>query len=327
MLVLDGKDLSHLKQAAEILRNGGIVVFPTETVYGLGASAFDPQAVQRVFQVKNRPAEDPLIVHLAFKSHLKRVVKRVPRKAQLLASRFWPGPLTLVLEKRKNLPSLVTAGQPSVAVRVPSHPVARCFLRLCQLPVAAPSANTFGRLSPTRAEHVIQDLGEKVDAIIDGGQCPVGVESTIISFLEEPPKVLRPGGLQVEKIERVIGPIGTGSGGKSLAPGSYPCHYQPKTPLYLEPWLSPETLKSKRVGYLAFKKKQHGYEICQVLSPSGSLVQAAQRLYACLHKLDRMNLDAIVAELVPEKGLGRAINERLRKAARTPERSPKGQKL
>ena len=219
--------------AAEVLRGGGVVAFPTETVYGLGALALEPSAVARIFEIKERPHFDPLIVHVLDRPMLKRVVPRLSRLAEALIERFWPGPLTLVLPKGESVPGLVTAGLASVAVRMPSHWIARSLLAAVDAPLAAPSANRFGSLSPTRAEHVAESLGERVNVILDGGPTEHGIESTIVA-LEPEPVLLRPGAIPVEALEAVTGRLARGSEAEpARAPGQLPRHYAPRTPLRL----------------------------------------------------------------------------------------------
>ena len=200
-----GKQL--IEQAAKIIRKGGIVAFPTETVYGLGADAFNALAVARIFEVKGRPYFDPLIVHVANPADVEKLVKEIPPSAKKLMERFWPGPLTVVLLKVNNIPDIVTAGLRTVAIRMPNHPMALSLIKESRCPIAAPSANPFGYLSPTTAEHVREQLGDRVDLILDGGPCPVGVESTIVSFLEKKSRLLRPGGVPLEEIESIIGKV------------------------------------------------------------------------------------------------------------------------
>ncbi|MEW6488377.1 MAG: L-threonylcarbamoyladenylate synthase [Thermodesulfobacteriota bacterium] len=309
--------LGEVAAAAELLRRGGTVAFPTETVYGLGAHALDPAAVARVFEIKGRPRFDPLIVHLAGPEALGAVAAEVPPAARELARRFWPGPLTLVLPKRPEVPDLTTSGLPTVAVRVPDHPLALDLLSRAGVPVAAPSANPFGRVSPTRAEHVFEQLAGAVDAILDGGPCRVGVESTIVSLAEGRPVLLRPGGLPAEELEAVVGPLERpgNPAGRPLAPGSLVSHYAPRVPLVLaSPGAPPPP---GRIGLLALGEPESraGYAAVEVLSPSRDLREAAAHLFAALRRLDARGLDLIVAEPVPEEGLGRAILDRLRRAA------------
>jgi L-threonylcarbamoyladenylate synthase len=314
MKVLKGQDPSAIKEAGRIIREGGIVVFPTETVYGLGADAFNPQAVARVFEVKKRPFFDPLIVHVKDPKDLEELCEGVDQRAKKLIERFWPGPLTLVLPKKDKVPDIVTSGLKTVAVRMPSHPIALSLIRDSQTFIAAPSANSFGKLSPTRVEHVLRDIGDKVDLILDGGPCEVGVESTILALYPRP-TLLRPGGIPREEIERLIGKLESHpSREKPLAPGELPKHYSPHTPLRIirEGEKIPEGLK---IGLLAFKRPREGpFWAVEVLSEKGDLREAASRFFEALHRLDQLGLDLILAEPLPEEGLGLAIMDRLRKA-------------
>lgn len=317
----------EITRAADLLRAGGLVALPTETVYGLGAHAFDEQAVARVFDVKGRPRFDPLIVHVAERDALARLVVDVPPTARALADRFWPGPLTLVLTKRPEVPELVTAGCPTVAVRIPDHPVALALLRAADLPIAAPSANLFGRISPTTAAHVAEQLGDNVDLILDGGPCRVGVESTVLQVTATEVVLLRPGGTPLEEIEALIGPVAlpaplpVAAGSGQLSPGTLPQHYAPRTPLAVlaeGPSSAAQLVQGvSRVGLLAFANAvdRRVFAVVEVLSPSGDLREAAANFFAALRRLDAAGLDLIVAEPFPERGLGRALNDRLRRAA------------
>ncbi len=312
-----------IARAAELIRRGKLVAFPTETVYGLGADALNPEAVARIFEVKRRPRFDPLIVHIADPREVEGLCERVGERARLLMEKFWPGPLTLVLPKRRKVPEIVTAGLPTVAVRMPDHPVALELIRRAQTPIAAPSANPFGYLSPTTAEHVYEQLGEQIELILDGGPCRVGVESTIVDLTGEEPELLRAGGVPVEELERVLGREIRVSreGDRPRSPGQLPKHYSPRTPIQLaEPGQAAHTQlpEGKRVGLLLFRAPGvalEGFAHVEVLSERGEPREAAANLFAALHRLDRAGLDLIVAELAPEEGLGLAINERLRKAA------------
>ncbi len=308
----------HVGDAAEILRFGGVVAFPTETVYGLGANAFNRRAVARVFEIKNRPHFDPLIVHVADRRQARCLVKDFPADAWKLAERFWPGPLTLVLPKIDSLPGLVTAGLPSVAIRVPNHAVALAMLWETGVPVAAPSANPFGMVSPTTAEHVRDQLGDQVDLILDGGPCPVGVESTIVSFCGPRPTLLRAGGLPVEEIEAVIGPLDVPAAEEKvpLSPGRLPRHYAPRTPLILGSENDPLPFEG-RLGLLCLKPPREAgrFAAVEALSRNGDLHEAAARLFAAMRRLDRMNLDYIVARPVPNHGIGQALMDRLTRAS------------
>ncbi len=312
-----------IRQAAEIIRRGGVVAFPTETVYGLGADAFHSLAVARIFEIKDRPSFDPLIAHIAALDELSKLVTNVPIPAERLIRRFWPGPLTLVLSKREEVPDIVTAGLPTVAVRMPKHPVALQLIKEAGSPIAAPSANPFGYVSPTRAEHVRSQLGDRVDLTLDGGPCEVGVESTIVSFLEEIPRLLRPGGLQLEEIESVIGKVNARSNEQEtpFSPGQLPRHYAPRTPIIIEEWKKNiSAYEGKKIGALLFREADpsFSFQTIEVLSPSGDLREAAANLFASIRRLDALGLDLILAETVPEAGLGRAIMDRLRRASKRP---------
>jgi L-threonylcarbamoyladenylate synthase len=306
-----------IDEAARVLREGGLVAFPTETVYGLGADALDVRAVARVFEAKNRPSFDPLIVHVPDTAALTRVAVPDARVAGL-AARFWPGPLSLVLRRQPAVPDLVTAGLETVAVRVPDHPAAIALLRAAATPVAAPSANPFGYVSPTTAEHVIDQLGDRVDLVLDGGPCRVGLESTILALLADTPLVLRPGGVTREELEQALGrEIGVApSTDKPIAPGQLSRHYATRTPLKILAGPAGPA-PAARVGLLAMRASREdlGYAAVEVLAPDGSLASAAQSLFAALRRLDALSLDLLVAEPCPEEGLGRAIMDRLRRCA------------
>lgn len=304
-----------IARAGALLREGGIVAFPTETVYGLGANALDAAAVARVFEAKRRPSFDPLIVHIADEESLERVAARVPDVARRLMERFWPGALTIVLPRAAEIPRLVTAGLETVAVRMPSHPVAQALLRAAGTPLAAPSANAFGSLSPTRAAHVLESLGERVDLILDGGPTQLGVESTVLR-LSPRPALLRPGAVPVEAIEEAIGPMERGVRDEpSASPGRMLQHYAPHTPLRIVDAATVASEERASAGYLAFSEPPDGYAAVRVLSPRGDLSEAATRLFEFLHELDALGLQRIDAAPVPETGLGLAIMDRLRRAA------------
>jgi len=308
---------SQTKKAAVILTKGGVVAFPTETVYGLGANAFDAAAVARIFEIKGRPRFDPLIVHICALQQAKSLVADFPLKARALARRFWPGPLTLVLPKTERVPDIVTAGLPTVAIRMPDHPLALALIRQTDAPLAAPSANPFGRVSPTTAEHVREQLGREVDMVLDGGPCRVGIESTILSLVDGKPMLLRAGGVAVEDIEAVVGPVlrPHSDPDRPVAPGQLARHYAPRTPLVLCTDDAPTD--GRRIGLLSFQEPPTtlGFTAVEVLSPGGSLREAAANLFAALHRLDSLGLDLIIAEAVPDTGLGLAINDRLGRAS------------
>lgn len=320
-IILDGADQQTILTAAEALQAGEVVAFPTETVYGLGADALNERAVAQVFAVKNRPHFDPLIVHLPNKESALRYALAADQRALALMDQFWPGPLTLVLRKNPVIPDLVTAGLDSVALRVPAHPVALALLRAVERPIAAPSANPFGYVSPTMAMHVQELLGKKIRWIVDGGPCVVGVESTVCALADEGATILRPGGVAVEEIEAVIGPVKIASTLQpdARSPGTLLRHYSPHVVLQLlqpgEPL--PEPRLGERVGALFFieHREVRRYAAVEVLSQRGDVIEAAANLFAALRRLDSSNLDRVVIESVPEHGLGRAIMDRLRRAA------------
>ena len=303
---------SSLEEAAALIRAGQLVAFPTETVYGLGADATNDRAVARIFKTKARPQFNPLIVHVRdLKQAECHTVFDEP--ATRLAAKFWPGALTFVLPRRtgSNVSKLVSAGLDTVAVRSPVHPAARRLLELAKCPVAAPSANRSGYLSPTAADHVAEDLGKEITLILDGGPCPIGVESTIIDLSTKPPSLLRPGGIPSEKIEAELGPLQLAGSGKILAPGMLANHYAPATPIRLnaQHCQADEAL-------LAFGPNPVvGAKVTENLSPKGNLVEAAGNLFAMLHTLDMAGCTTIATMSVPEYGLGFAINDRLRRAA------------
>ena len=307
----------NILQAAELIIRSGLVAFPTETVYGLGADGLNPIAVAKIFEVKKRPSFNPLILHIAEKSWLTKFTTVKNSKVEKLINKFWPGPLTLVLPKTETVPDIVTAGNQTVAIRMPNHQVALKLIRTSKTPIAAPSANKFGHLSPTEAAHVEKYLGDKVDMILDGGKCSVGVESTILQFHEDEFYLLRPGGLSKEDIEKVIGKIKPGKIDmhKPAAPGQLLFHYSPSTPLK---FFDKKLLdKKKKIGVIFFTKNkiEFPFAAAKILSASGNLREAAANLFAHLHDLEKESLDLILVEPVEETGLGRAIMDRLRKAS------------
>ncbi len=311
-----GTDVSR---AAEALRKGQLVGIPTETVYGLAANALDSLAVARIFEAKNRPAFDPLIVHLARFEQVERYCRQVPPLAYRLAEVFCPGPLTFILPKKAIIPDLVSAGHSTVGIRVPNHPLSLQLLEALDFPLAAPSANPFGYVSPTTAQHVLQQLGDAVAYVLDGGPCSVGLESTIIDLSGGEPKVLRLGGLSLEALEAAVGqPLSVQtSSSNPRAPGMLVKHYAPRTPLL---WQHEVTeLPAGRIGYLRFSSPlpqvdpQHQW----LLSPANSLPEAASKLFATLRLLDEMRYDWVLVEKFPETGLGLAINDRLTRAVQS----------
>ncbi len=306
-------------KAAALIKSGGIVAFPTETVYGLGADCFNEKAVAGIFAVKERPSFDPLIVHIHDMNQLDILAENMPRAARILAETFWPGPLTIVVPKKASVPDIVTAGLPNVAVRMPNNRIALELIRHSGTPIAAPSANKFGRISPTCASHVREQLGSQVEIIIDGGPCSVGIESTIVSFVDKKPLLLRPGGVPVEEIEKTIGPIGKPEMNMytHASPGRSLRHYSPRTPVFLG--ATPLILPGLRKGLLTFTPEPEyvisGFLVVETLSARGDLNEAACNLFAALHRLDHKNLDVIIAKKFPDVGLGVAINDRLIRAS------------
>lgn len=311
---------TDVEQARQLLRSGALVAIPTETVYGLAANALNANAVAEIFRVKQRPSFDPLIVHLPSLEAALPYVLEIPEAAWQLAEAFMPGPLTLLLPRSPRIPDLVCAGLERVAVRVPQHPLCLELLQGLDFPLAAPSANPFGYISPTTPAHVAAQLGEQIPYILNGGPCTVGVESTIIGFEAGVPTVYRKGGLALEALEAVAGTLHVRehSSSNPAAPGMLQVHYAPRTPVVLgsiEALLKQHT--GKRVGVLSFSRTYPTVpEAHQIqLSTSGNFTEAAQRLFAAMRHLDNLQLDLIVTELLPEVNLGRAINDRLRRAA------------
>ncbi len=309
-----------IEQAAALLRAGELVAIPTETVYGLAGNALDEVAVSHIFAVKNRPSFDPLIVHIAFQEQLQELTQEVPAPARLLAEVFWPGPLTLLLPRQRIIPDLVTAGSPLVALRIPQHPLALALLQQLPFPLAAPSANPFGYISPTTAQHVAQQLGDKIPYILDGGPCTVGVESTIVGFVDGKITIYRKGGISIESIEKIVGAVAVQphSTSRPQAPGMLKSHYAPRVPLLLGNIadLLP-VFANKKIGLISFQQPYPTVpaERQVILSAQGDFAEAARHLFAGMRYLDSLNLDVMLAELLPEQDLGRAINDRLRRAA------------
>ena len=333
-LILTG-DPEHdnrlIERAGAVIRKGGLVAFPTETVYGLGADALNPKAVQRIFEAKERPTWDPLIVHVGDVEQLRKVVKAMPPTAERLAQTLMPGPLTLVLPKADCIPDLVTAGRPTVAVRIPTHPVALALIRASGTPIAAPSANRFGRPSPTTADHVMADLEGRIEIVLDAGASPVGVESTVLDLTTEPPVILRPGGVPREAIEAIIGSVrlleeAFPEGQPLPSPGTSPRHYAPRVPVLLCP-PEPDAL------FQAASDALNLYERIGVMAPDGwqlppsmRLVrfdwgewgdwqQLARRLFEGLRALEAEEVDAILCPLPPASELALALRDRLLRAA------------
>ena len=310
---------SDINYTIELLNQQMLVGIPTETVYGLAGNAFNAGTVAKIFEVKERPSFDPLIVHSSDLERISEFVVTIPDQAKTLAAHFWPGPLTLILRKKAIIPDLVTSGLETVAVRIPNHPFTLKLLESIDFPLAAPSANPFGYVSPTTAEHVNEQLGDKIPYVLDGGDCQVGIESTIVSFEEGAPTILRIGGCKIEKIEKVIGKVQVKPHANSnpMAPGMMDSHYAPLTSIRIgdiEAMI--QEYEGKNIGILSFDNqyenvpKSHQF----VLSQKSDLNEAATRLFTGLRHLDALNLQLILSEYVPNEELGRAINDRLKRA-------------
>jgi L-threonylcarbamoyladenylate synthase len=322
---ISGAQVAH---AAELIRAGRLVAFPTETVYGLGANALDAAAVERIYEAKGRPHSSPIICHVSDLAMLHHLVADWSEAAQKLAEKFWPGPLTLVLPKTSAVPDLVTAGLPTVGVRMPAHPIALELLRAAGVPIAAPSANRFTQVSPTTAQHVRDSLGDRVDYILDGGPCLVGIESTVLTLAELTPILLRPGGISRQQIEEVIGPIASApeqnSGQAHASPGLHPRHYSPRTRLYLVE--NGEVPEEGRGAYLQLFHPPRSAATELVVMPTSPSEYAA-KLYGALHSLDAEGLDWIAVEGPPEIPEWEAVRDRLDRASyngryNTPESYP-----
>ena len=307
-------------RAVELLRQGQVVGLPTETVYGLAGDGINPAALARIFEVKRRPLFDPLILHFADAAAAFALAEQVPTAARELAQRFWPGPLTLVLRKKGTVPDLATSGLPNVALRVPAHPVAQALLRAFGGPLAAPSANRFGRISPTNAQAVRTELGEAVPLILDGGPCAVGLESTVLFLSEHQPVLLRAGGIPLEEIEALAGPVrhATRVDDRPQAPGQLKHHYAPRKPLRLVRDIA-EIPSQADTGWLAFGKPPTLASfagIVENISPAGDPREAAANFFRALRALDDdPRVCTLYAMALPARGLGLAINERLERAA------------
>ena len=312
-----------IRRAAEVIRAGGLVAFPTETVYGLGANALDAAAVARIFEAKSRPATNPVIVHVSDASEVLNVAAIWPETAAKLAERFWPGPLTLVVPKGEKVPSIVTAGGPTVAVRCPNHPVARALIREAGLPIAAPSANRSTELSPTRAEHVLKGLNGRIDMLLDGGPCPGGIESTVVDVTGEIPRVLRPGLITVPMLEEVCGRVETGAkdAGVSRSPGQMAKHYSPKVPLYLvanedEGFAVLEQVfgPNSRVYWMSFGPTRCLVPQLLVLPMPDDPAAYSAMMYAEFHAAEREGYNIIVT-MPPDTPEWAAVRDRLTRAA------------
>jgi L-threonylcarbamoyladenylate synthase len=314
-------DPDIIERAADVLRRGGLVAFPTETVYGLGANALDADAVGRIFTAKGRPSNNPLIVHVADAAQVAQLTSSRPDPFAPLAAAFWPGPLTLVLPKSEIVPDIVTAGGPTVAVRMPAHPVALALLRETKLPLAAPSANLSSELSPTSADHVLRGLAGRIDLILDAGPTTAGIESTVLDLTVQPPRVLRPGPITATQLEAVIGPVAqvirSNAPDTPLpSPGLLPRHYAPRTPLELGTVERVRDLvrQGTRVGWVTHTGTAVANATTREMQANAA--EYATNLYAVLHELDTLGLNRIIVEPLPEGHEWLAIRDRLRRASR-----------
>lgn len=320
---LDCSERKNVALAQQLLMLGETVAIPTETVYGLAANALEEDAVVKIFEIKNRPTFDPLIIHTNTIEKVLSFVEEIPAELLPLAEAFWPGPLTLLLPKKNCIPDLVTAGCSRVAVRIPNHPLTLALLAELDFPLAAPSANPFGYVSPTCAAHVASHLGKRVAYILDGGYCEIGLESTIVGLEAEGITIYRQGGIAQEDIERIVGKVraNTHSSSNPTLPGTLSTHYAPRTPLLLgnltELIANHEHLSSHTLGVIAYAHPIAGIPACNqmLLAPDAQLTTAARNLFATLREMDKRKFKVILAENVPQTGLGRAINDRLRRAA------------
>lgn len=332
----------QLSKAAEVLRNGGLVAFPTETVYGLGANALDKRAVKGIYEAKGRPSDNPLIIHIAEESSLESLVDYIPPSAMVLIDTYWPGPLTLIMPKSGKVPSIITAGLDTIAIRMPSNPIALALIKKAGIPVAAPSANSSGKPSPTSAKHVLEDLNGKVDIVIDGGNTDIGLESTVLDLTSDPPVILRPGGISCEQLEYTLGVVKTsptlftGIDGNTVpkSPGMKYRHYAPNAALLLVQGAHDRivaeigrraqqyTMEGNAIGILTTDETAALYEpelltSCKLLSLGSRLHQEtmAANLFGRLREFDEKGVDVILAEAPETNGIGMAVMNRLVKAA------------
>ncbi|MDC7218955.1 MAG: L-threonylcarbamoyladenylate synthase [Spirochaetales bacterium] len=320
-MIVDNSE-ENIRRGAEIIKEGGLVAFPTETVYGLGGNSLDARSVAKIFEAKRRPSFDPLITHIADFEALDRLADIKDRRVYDVVEKLWPGALTIIVPKREIIPDLVTSGLDTMAIRMPDHPTALELIRLSTGAVAAPSANPFGYLSPTRAAHVEASLGDRIDLVLDGGECRVGVESTVLDMTRDIPTVLRPGGIDVETLRELLGDVDVldRTSKTPKAPGQLPMHYSPRKALHIvnSPGDVPgDRLIRKQSAFLSFRGEGDltSFGTVEVLSAKGDYLEAASRLFAALHRLDESGADVIYAEAVPSVGLGAAVMDRIYKAS------------
>jgi len=311
-------EISKIRKASSIIKKGGLVAFPTETVYGLGADALNPKAVKKIFKEKGRPSDNPLIVHIARKKDVYRLAKEVPKQAEKLMKKFWPGPLTIVLKKSRIVPNIITAGLDTVAIRMPKNRIALELIRESGVPIAAPSANSSTKPSPTSARHVLEDLDGKIGMIIDGGNAKIGVESTVVDMTSDIPMLLRPGGISLEQLRKCLGkvdvhPVAKGKKSKeaiSRSPGMKYRHYSPKAEVILVEGKG----KMQKIREIAKSLERKGKKVA-IMKMGKDHGRIAKKLFSAFREMDRKGFDAIILEGVDEKGLGLAIMNRIRKAA------------
>jgi len=311
----------NISQAAHFLKIGKAVAIPTETVYGLAANIYNEQAIRSIFELKERPLNNPLIVHIHSFDQLEEIAVDIPGVAYQLAKTFWPGPLTLVLDKNPSIPDVITANKPTVGIRMPNHPVTLELLKSIDFPLAAPSANPFKRISPTKPERVFEYFENKLPFILNGGECENGIESTIIGFREGKPIIYRLGALAQNKIEEITGKIEVLNSDNEApdAPGMLDKHYSPRTKLILTENMEEEIRRNagKKIGLLSFNffDSQELIQAHKILSVTSNLDEAAHNLYEYLQELDQLDLEVIIAEMMPKKALGNSINDRLKRAS------------
>ena len=312
--------ITDIQRAADLLSKGEPVAIPTETVYGLAANIYDEAAIKKIFEIKGRPDYNPLIVHIGRMEQLEELVTMLPSAALKLADAFWPGPLTLLLPKKHTVPDLVTAGKQTVAIRLPNHPLTLALLQLLPFPLAAPSANPFGSISPTQAVHVKKYFEGQLQLVLEGGNCTAGIESTIVGFDSDQPVIYRQGSVSIESIEAVVGKVHLKTTAEKApeSPGMLLKHYAPQTPALLTRNINEliDTNAGKKIGVLVFKNAvMHPAVMHQeILSTDGNFQEAAANLYTALHRLDQSGADIIIAERLPDINLGRSINDRLERA-------------
>jgi L-threonylcarbamoyladenylate synthase len=308
---------TEIEKARDLLLQNEVVAIPTETVYGLAGNALNEIAVSKIFEAKNRPHFDPLIVHVSSVSEVSNYVEKIPELAFNLMENFWPGALTVLLPKKTCIPDLTTSGLNEVGIRIPNHPITLELLKSLPFPLAAPSANPFGYISPTRAQHVSDQLGDKISYILNGGTCSVGIESTVLRVLNNEIEILRLGGISVEDLQHFTFNIHIQqhSSSSPASPGMLTSHYAPRKPIYVGNIRElMHSFASQKIGVLSFKE-DFQIESQRILSKTGSFAEAASNLFAYLRELDQMNVDVILAEFLPNENLGRAINDKLKRAS------------